>query len=111
VITALSAAKAYAATQGGSLGGLGGIGGIGGLGGDAGPAAAGGFGDVLKSVMGDAMNASKKAEGMMAAQVQGKAELIDVVTAISSAESSLETVMAVRDQVISAYQEIMRMPI
>jgi flagellar hook-basal body complex protein FliE len=47
----------------------------------------------------------------MAAQVAGKAELIDVVTAISSAEASLETVMAVRDQVISAYQEIMRMPI
>ena len=39
------------------------------------------------------------------------AELIDVVTAISSAEASLETVMAVRDQVIAAYQEIMRMPI
>jgi flagellar hook-basal body complex protein FliE len=47
----------------------------------------------------------------MAAHVAGKTELIDVVTAISSAEASLETVMAVRDQVISAYQEIMRMPI
>jgi len=47
----------------------------------------------------------------VAEQVAGKAELIDVVTAISSAEASLETVMAVRDQVISAYQEIMRMPI
>ena len=35
----------------------------------------------------------------------------DVVTAVSSAEASLETVMAVRDQVIQAYQEIMRMPI
>ena len=33
------------------------------------------------------------------------------VTAISAAESSLETVMAIRDQVINAYQEIMRMPI
>jgi flagellar hook-basal body complex protein FliE len=47
----------------------------------------------------------------MAAQVAGKTELVDVVTAISAAEASLETVMAVRDQVISAYQEIMRMPI
>jgi flagellar hook-basal body complex protein FliE len=47
----------------------------------------------------------------MVKQVQGKAELIDVATAISAAEASLETVMAVRDQVISAYQEIMRMPI
>ncbi|HRD29518.1 MAG TPA: flagellar hook-basal body complex protein FliE, partial [Caulobacter sp.] len=69
------------------------------------------FGDLLKSVMTDAMQASKTAETQMAAQVSGKAELIDVVTAISSAEASLETVMAVRDQVISAYQEIMRMPI
>ncbi len=37
----------------------------------------------------------------MAAQVAGKTELVDVVTAISAAEASLETVMAVRDQVIS----------
>ena len=34
-----------------------------------------------------------------------------LVTAVASAQSSLETVMAVRDQVIAAYQEIMRMPI
>ena len=47
----------------------------------------------------------------MTAQIQGRGELIDVVTAVASAEASLETVMAVRDQVISAYQEIMRMPI
>jgi len=59
----------------------------------------------------DAVQASRHAEAQMSAQVQGKAELVDVVTAISAAETSLETVMAVRDQVISAYQEIMRMPI
>ena len=47
----------------------------------------------------------------MATSVQGKGSLIDVVTAVTSAEASLETVMAVRDQVIQAYQEIMRMPI
>ena len=51
------------------------------------------------------------AAARVAEQVAGRAELIDVVTAISSAEASLETVMAVRDQVIQAYQEIMRMPI
>jgi flagellar hook-basal body complex protein FliE len=71
----------------------------------------GDFGDMLKQVMSDAVNSSQKAEQAMTMQVQGKAELIDVVTAISSAEASMETVMAVRDQVISAYQEIMRMPI
>lgn len=71
----------------------------------------GGFGDILKSAMSDAMKASKNAETQMVAQAQGKAQLIDVVTAVSSAEQSLSTVMAVRDQVISAYQQIMAMPI
>ncbi len=105
MITALAASKAYAATQKG-------------LGIDDAPGMSvgkpptqGGFGDILKSAMTDAISASKTAEHTMAAQVAGKAELVDVVTAISAAESSLETVMAVRDQVISAYQEIMRMPI
>jgi flagellar hook-basal body complex protein FliE len=43
--------------------------------------------------------------------VQGKTDLINVVTAISSAETSLQTVMAVRDQVIAAYQQVMQMQI
>jgi flagellar hook-basal body complex protein FliE len=101
MITALSAAKAYAATQG--------AGGIPGT--DAGAVGGASFSDLLKNVMGDAVQSSKAAETQMASHVAGKGELIDVVTAISSAEASLETVMAVRDQVISAYQEIMRMPI
>jgi flagellar hook-basal body complex protein FliE len=33
------------------------------------------------------------------------------VTAIAAAETQMQTVIAVRDQVISAYQEILRMPI
>ncbi len=107
MITPLAAAKAYAATQKGM-----GIGGdMPGLSGPGQTAQAGGFADILKSAIGDAVHASKAAEHKMAAQVAGKAELVDVVTAISAAEASLETVMAVRDQVISAYQEIMRMPI
>ena len=80
------------------------------------PTAAGGaagpsFQQLLQGAITDATQASKNSEQMMAAHAAGKAELIDVVTAVSSAEASLETVMAVRDQVIQAYQEIMRMPI
>jgi flagellar hook-basal body complex protein FliE len=105
MVTPLAAANAYATAQkalGVQSGGLsheptGGVG--------------GGFGDLLKSAMTDALKASKNAETQMANQVQGKAQLVDVVTAVSSAESSLETVLAIRDQVISAYQEILRMPI
>lgn len=102
MITPFAAAKAYAALQNPAspLG--------------EGPAGAVGgpdFGDLLQSAMTDAVSSSKNAEKKIAQQVAGKADLVDVVTAISSASTSLETVMAVRDQVISAYQEIMRMPI
>lgn len=105
MITPLAAAKAYAAAQKGmgiddALGAAG-----------SQTVSQGGFADILKSAIGDAFGASKTAEKQMANQVAGKTELVDVVTAISSAEASLETIMAVRDQAISAYQEIMRMPI
>ena len=103
MMTALAAAKAYATAQkamavdpGANAEAM---------------APGGGFGDILKSAMADVMKSSKNAETQIANQVQGKAQLVDVVTAVSSAEQSLETVMAIRDQVISAYQEIMRMPI
>ena len=102
MMTPLAAAKAYAATQK-TMGMEPGLG--------ADKPMGGGFGELLKSAMSDAMNASKTAETKMTQQVQGKADLVDVVTAVSSAEASLETVMAIRDQVINAYQEIMRMPI
>jgi flagellar hook-basal body complex protein FliE len=106
VISPLTAAKAYAATQ--SQLGITDTASIG-----APAAGAGGqsFEQVLTNVLNDTVQNSRAAETQMVAGVQGKADLIDVVTAISSAEQSLETVMAVRDQVISAYQEIMRMPI
>jgi len=103
MITALAAAKAYSAAQTNLASEV------------AGAASEApktqGFGEILKSVMGDAVGASRAAETQMAAQVQGKAQLVDVVTAVANAETSLETVMAIRDQVINAYQEIMRMPI
>ena len=101
MMTALAAAKAYAATQNTAI-----------IKPSAGQDVAGlDFGSMVKSALNDVMHNTQAAESKITAQVQGKAELIDVVTAISAAEASLETVMAVRDQVINAYQEIMRMPI
>ena len=43
--------------------------------------------------------------------VNGKANVIDVVTALAETEMAMETMVTVRDRVISAYEEIMRMPI
>jgi flagellar hook-basal body complex protein FliE len=76
------------------------------------PAAGGiNFGDMLSSAVQDTTQALQTAEQMTAASAVGDAELIDVVTAVSAAELSLETVVAVRDEVVRAYQEILRMPI
>ncbi len=96
----MMAVKAYAAVQGGGM-----------TTGAAAPTPQPGFGELLQNVMGDMTKTSKAAETQMTTAIQGQGSMIDVVTAVSSAEASLETVIAVRDQVIQAYQEIMRMPI
>lgn len=69
------------------------------------------FGNMVSSAIADTSGALANAEQMTAAAAAGEAELLDVVTAVSAAELSLETVVAVRDEVVRAYQEILRMPI
>ena len=105
MVLPLIAAKAYAAAAQAQAAGVAQAGGVGQA---ADPHA---FTEVLKNAMTDVVQSSRNAEHQMSAQVQGKADLIDTVTAISSAQASLDTLMAVRDQVISAYQQIMQMPI
>ncbi|MGY4751074.1 flagellar hook-basal body complex protein FliE [Pannonibacter sp. Q-1] len=56
-------------------------------------------------------DAGQKSEGMALGLVQGKADVVDVVTAIAETEVALETMVSVRDRVIAAYEEIMRMSI
>ncbi len=101
MISPMVAAKAYAAAQGQAAGGAA----------IPAPAAESDFSQILKGAVDDVVAASRHSEKQMVAHAQGKADLIDVVTAVASAEASLETGRAERDQVISAYQEIMRMPI
>ena len=69
------------------------------------------FGDMLSGVLSDAATSGRAAEMKASGAIQGKGDLVDVVTAVQAAEVSLETVVAIRDKVIAAYQEIMRMPI
>ena len=76
-------------------------------GGDDGNSFAGMITDSLKS----AADTGRQAEELSLKQISGEADLKDVVTAVANAEHTLETVVAVRDKVLSAYQEILRMPI
>jgi flagellar hook-basal body complex protein FliE len=80
----------------------------------SGPAESGGqvdFGSLVQEAVRQAGQSANVAEQQSLAVAAGQADIVDVVTAIAAAETQLQTVIAVRDQVISAYQEILRMPI
>lgn len=69
------------------------------------------FLDMVGKLAENSIDSGKKAEALSEKAVVGKADLMDVVQAVSNAELTLQTVVAVRDRVVNAYQEIMRMPI
>ncbi|NBX66019.1 MAG: flagellar hook-basal body complex protein FliE [Proteobacteria bacterium] len=69
------------------------------------------FGNLVKSAIDQVAKTQKKSEAVSAQAVIGKADLTDVVQAVTDAELTLQTVMTVRDRLIGAYQDIMRMPI
>ena len=73
--------------------------------------AAGGFSDFLTKAVQDSIGTMKQGETMAARQVAGQANIVDVVGAVNQAEITLDTVVAVRDKVVQAYQSIMNMPI
>ena len=69
------------------------------------------FSEMLKNSMEKAVDLGKKSEEMSLKGVAGEADMQDVVLAVSNAEMALEQVVAVRDKVITAYQEIIRMTV
>ena len=69
------------------------------------------FGQMVKAAIGSVVEAGKKSDAQSQAMVAGKANLVDVVTAVTETEVAIESLVAVRDKVIQAYEEIMRMPI
>lgn len=75
------------------------------------PGAGSGFGGMVEAMITDTAQHLRAAEQASARQVAGKGDLIDVVTAIGSAETALDTMVAVRDRVVNAYSDIMRMQI
>lgn len=83
-------------------------------GGAASPEVEGGgssFADLLKGRMEESITAGKQAETASLAAVNGHGDLSQVITAVSEAETTLQTMVAVRDRVLEAYKDILRMPI
>jgi flagellar hook-basal body complex protein FliE len=68
------------------------------------------FGDLLGQVLSAAVDSGRTSETQATQAVAGGTNLQQVVEAVNDAELTLQTVVAVRDRIIGAYQEIMRMP-
>ncbi len=69
------------------------------------------FGSVLQTALSGVVQQGHDAETKSVQAVSGQGNILDVVSAVSKAEMSLQTTIAVRDRVVAAYQDIMRMPI
>lgn len=69
------------------------------------------FAELLGQAASSAVEKGRAAESISVEAIAGKAQLNEVVSAVTNAELTLQTVVAVRDRVIQAYQEIIRMPI
>lgn len=69
------------------------------------------FGAFLERELAGTLATLRQAEDTAKRGVVGLAGTQQVVEAVTAAELALERIIAVRDRVIAAYQEIMRMPI
>lgn len=75
------------------------------------PASGTSFGSVLNDVITALSDAGAKADAQTKAVAVGRANMVDVVTAVAESETAIATLVSVRDKVISAYEDILKMPI
>ena len=69
------------------------------------------FGTLLQRAVDGAIEAGHSADAATTQALSGQGNLTEVVTAVSRAELALQSTVAIRDRVVQAYQDIMRMPI
>ncbi len=69
------------------------------------------FGALVKEAVGALSKTSHNSDMQTQAAASGKANIVDVVTAVAESEVAIDTLVSVRDKMITAYEEIMKMPI
>lgn len=69
------------------------------------------FGNLVRESLQAVARQGHEAEAQTRAFANGKADLVNVVTAVAESQTAMETLIAVRDRVINAYEEILRLPI
>ena len=75
------------------------------------PASLEGFGSALQTALQGVVDAGHTADAQSAAAIAGTGNITEVVTAVNRAELALQSTTAIRDRVVQAYQDIMKMPI
>ena len=99
--TPSSAASAYARVQNNDLGGV-----------DAASGGAGtSFGDTLTQALQGVVDTGHAADQAAAQGISGHGNLTQVVMAVSKAQLALQSTTVIRDRVVQAYQDIMKMSI
>ncbi len=74
-------------------------------------AQASGFGDLVKQSLAAFEGQAKAADQQVSTAVSGKADYVAVATTVAESETAIETLVAVRDKVLAAYDDVMRMTI
>jgi len=69
------------------------------------------FGAVLKDVIDAVAAVAQKSDAQTQAVAAGKANMVDVVTAVAETETAFQTLISVRDKVIAAYEDVLKMQI
>lgn len=69
------------------------------------------FSSLVKEAMNSVLDTGRKSDAQTVAMASGKANVMDVVTAVAETDVAVSTLVSVRDKVIQSYEDIMRMPI
>jgi len=69
------------------------------------------FANMVEDAVGGVSSSTGAAEMTAAQMLTGNADLVDIVTSASNAQMVVDTVVTVRDRVINAYNDILKMPI
>jgi flagellar hook-basal body complex protein FliE len=69
------------------------------------------FSDMLTDASKEAVSVIRNADAITQKGIRGEVSVQEVVHATVSAETTLNTIVGIRDKVVQSYQEILRMPI
>jgi flagellar hook-basal body complex protein FliE len=75
------------------------------------PAAATGFGDTLKSLLNTVEDKAGEANKAIGNMLDGTGDVHEAMIAMQKADTMLQLTVQVRNKLVQAYQDVMRMPV